>query len=432
MGNRIISRTIDLTNRGPDIVDKYITEITANNGIRIHPANTENDSIIINSNGMEVYKGGISVALYGDSARIGKAASNHISIDTINGIQIFTGTESDSTNIAQFGSSIRIGTKNEARFLVDATSLQAYDSSNSKYFEITNSGMSGNLITAGKISSASGDVYFDLDNNELACSSLVGRTTAANMGGYTYGSTYYGYFRIYNSSRGTYGLYIEPNGSAGDVWMSADNRLILESASVGTKDYSATKIEIKKGSIAMPTYNGSTFVASIEFGYGIAGSELVQINGSTRVTGKFTATGTKSRVVDTKTYDSRLLYCYETPTPLFGDIGEAIIDEDGLCYVDIDDIFSETVAENVEYQVFLQKEGQGDCWIVDKQKQYFIIEGTPKLKVAWELKTKQKDYQNIRLERDDMELDEYEYADSTMFTLEDFINEQEDSLYGNY
>ena len=99
----------------------------------------------------------------------------------------------------------------------------------------------------------------------------------------------------------------------------------------------------------------------------------------------FKVYGTKSREVSTQNYDNHLLYSYETPTPLFGDIGEAQLDSDGICYVDIDDIFSETIELRQEYQVFLQKEGEGDCWIADKQKRYFVIKGTPNLKVAWEL-----------------------------------------------
>jgi len=106
-----------------------------------------------------------------------------------------------------------------------------------------------------------------------------------------------------------------------------------------------------------------------------------------------------------------------------------VIGEDELAYVDIDDIFSETIADKVEYQVFLQKEGEGDCWVSDKQRRYFVIEGTPNLKVAWELKAKQKGYQNIRLEQSESVLEEYKYVpDDTYF--EDYINSQEDLLYG--
>lgn len=150
------------------------------------------------------------------------------------------------------------------------------------------------------------------------------------------------------------------------------------------------------------------------------------------VSGDFTVSGTKSRRAETIAYNDRLLFCYETPTPLFGDIGEAILDEEGLCYVDIDDIFSETIAERVEYQVFLQAEGEGNCYIAEKNPRYFVIKGTPNLKVAWELKAKQKGYENLRLEQIDIGVEEYEHADEHIDTIESFINEQEELLYGTY
>lgn len=144
----------------------------------------------------------------------------------------------------------------------------------------------------------------------------------------------------------------------------------------------------------------------------------------------FSVKGTKNRRTDTDNYGERLLYCYETPTPLFGDIGEATIDEDGMCYVDIDDIFSETVAEAVEYQVFLQAEGDGKCFVSEKTPRYFAIEGTPGLRVAWELKAKQRDYQNIRLEQAESKLEEYSRPTDDLLSVDSYITEQEALLYG--
>lgn len=147
-------------------------------------------------------------------------------------------------------------------------------------------------------------------------------------------------------------------------------------------------------------------------------------------TSNFTVSGTKSRVTKSTNYTDRLLYAYETPTPIFGDIGEARLDEEGICYVDIDDIFTETIAEQVEYQVFLQKEGEGDCWIAEKNPRYFVIQGTPNLKLAWELKAKQRGYETYRLEPLDRGLDEYERATDPLEDADAFIREQEELLYG--
>jgi len=158
----------------------------------------------------------------------------------------------------------------------------------------------------------------------------------------------------------------------------------------------------------------------------------ITINRAVEIRGNLSVSGTKPRLIKTKSYGERLNYCYETPTPLFGDIGEAQLDADGICYVDIDDIFSETIELRQEYQVFLQKEGEGDCWVADKQKRYFVIKGTPNLKVAWELKAKQRDYDMIRLEQPDNGLDEYARTSDADSLLDSFITEQEELLYGNY
>ncbi len=118
------------------------------------------------------------------------------------------------------------------------------------------------------------------------------------------------------------------------------------------------------------------------------------------LTGQLTVAGTKSRSVTTDQYADRLLYCYETPTPMFGDIGEGVIADDGLCYVTLDAVFAQTVTTD-QYQVFLQKYGPGDCWVKERRGAYFIIEGTPGLKFGWEIKAKQRDYDQLRLERND-------------------------------
>lgn len=108
--------------------------------------------------------------------------------------------------------------------------------------------------------------------------------------------------------------------------------------------------------------------------------------------------GTKSRIASTKDYSDRLLYCYETPSPLFGDVGEGTIGDDGNCYVWIDSIFAETVTLD-QYQVFLQKYGDGDCFVKERKSSYFVVSGTPGMTFGWELKAKQSDFDQRRLEK---------------------------------
>lgn len=106
--------------------------------------------------------------------------------------------------------------------------------------------------------------------------------------------------------------------------------------------------------------------------------------------------GTKKRIFPTKNYGTQAFYCYEMASPMFGDIGEASISEDGTCLIDIDDIFQESTNVRIEYYVFLQKEGDGDCWVDKKEQTYFAVKGTPGLKFAFEIKARQADYEHMR------------------------------------
>lgn len=127
---------------------------------------------------------------------------------------------------------------------------------------------------------------------------------------------------------------------------------------------------------------------------GVSGASL---NGL-YITGNFVCSGTKSRVATTESFKKRLLYCYEMPAPFFGDIGEAKLDETGTCYIYIDDVFLETVDTQCVYQVFLQKYGEGECIITERNRNHFIVKGTPGLAFAWEIKAKQAGYTMERLE----------------------------------
>lgn len=151
------------------------------------------------------------------------------------------------------------------------------------------------------------------------------------------------------------------------------------------------------------------------------------------INGSFQVSGTKNRIADTENYSQRLLYCYEMASPIFGDIGEGTIDETGNCCIFLDDIFSETIAFDMEYQVFLQKEGPGDVWVDSKESTFFIVKGTPRLKFAWEIKAKQKEYECDRLEKfehtPEKQTDKFNHEVDTINELELLIKEREELLY---
>lgn len=115
--------------------------------------------------------------------------------------------------------------------------------------------------------------------------------------------------------------------------------------------------------------------------------------------GGIATTGTKARIPDTKSYGTKTLYCYETTSPFFGDIGEGRTDENGQCMIFIDDVLAETInTETCEYQVFLSPYGKGNLYVSERTATYFMVVGTSDMLFGWELKARQLGYEYERLE----------------------------------
>lgn len=87
----------------------------------------------------------------------------------------------------------------------------------------------------------------------------------------------------------------------------------------------------------------------------------------------------------------------------FRNLASSKTNDRGIAIVDIDPAFSETINSGIEYQVFLQKEEDGDIWIEEKDTEYFMVKGTPNLKFSWELKCIQKHYEHLRLDEKEVQ-----------------------------
>lgn len=219
------------------------------------------------------------------------------------------------------------------------------------------------------------------------------------------------------------GIYISENkdGTGACAILSPDE-IILKNNSSGPL---TVQTDITMHMTDESLYLGS--ISEYKFHFGKERSSFYQ---PVTIGGSLSVAGTKNRIIDTENYDTRKQYCYETATPYFGDIGSGCTDNTGKCYIDINDIFSETVNTGVEYQVFLQKEGQGDIWVEEKTDSYFVVRGTENLKFSWEIKAIQKDYEFERLEKfDNSEKEEViDYEKEYMEEINDLIKEQEEML----
>lgn len=142
--------------------------------------------------------------------------------------------------------------------------------------------------------------------------------------------------------------------------------------------------------------------------------------------------GTKNRIVETENYAERLQYCYETPTPMFGDVGEGKTDETGKCMIYLDDVFAETIDTDVQYQVFLQAYGEGTVYVSERSPTGFTVCGTPGLAFGWEIKAVQKNYNTVRLENFERPEQEETATDLTYRMLANIETENKDDAETAY
>lgn len=104
--------------RASKVATSFITRVSESEGIKVHNADDLTDYIQINSNGVDLVNDNVSIANFGESARVGKTDSS--------------------------------------RFVMNADSLEAYDDNNSKYFEVSANGMTYGSNTAASTSYADG------------------------------------------------------------------------------------------------------------------------------------------------------------------------------------------------------------------------------------------------------------------------------------
>lgn len=115
------------------------------------------------------------------------------------------------------------------------------------------------LITSGKIQSQNGKVYFDLDNDELVCTSMKSGATEAS-GNLTlemevgqFGTGYYSYLELFNNKYPSVPLCIKPSESGYPTYFSCEEGLIFHSGGVakygpGTT-YTGGQIQVKDDTV---------------------------------------------------------------------------------------------------------------------------------------------------------------------------------------
>lgn len=263
-------------------------------------------------------------------------------------------------------------------------------------------------ITAGRIASADGSSYWDLDNSLLSLSGDILLT----MVGYATGAKHYakmGTFAGYdpNGNAKTFrGLQIYSEGeSRSNAILSVLGRTPSNNTTPESAVYASGNLIIAGGT------SQNTNMAEIQVRYSVpdirfyvnksgtyASVSVDQSQMYCSANFRVPSNYTKNKIAETDNYDERLLYCYESTSPMFADYGSGETDESGICIVSIDDMFAETVRTDCSYQVFLQPCGSGALYVSEKSPGYFLVSGEPNTAFDWNVVARQTGFENLRLE----------------------------------
>lgn len=213
--------------RASKVATSFITRVSESEGIKVHNADDLTDYIQINSNGVDLVNDNVSIANFGESARVGKNGAS--------------------------------------RFMINADSLEAYDDNNSKYFEVSADG-----ITFGSDAVASTD-YADgkasAAQSAAISTAAADATSKANEAAKT--ATNYMYYssssglNIASSNPSTATRKVQITSSAVKVQNDADNHA----------DVTSSGLEVFKGGTSVANFGASARLGSASAEHLYVGSD---------------------------------------------------------------------------------------------------------------------------------------------------------------
>lgn len=170
-------------------------------------------------------------------------------------------------------------------------------------------------------------------------------------------------------------------------------------------------------------YQIQTTSGSVLFNIIAGRSYPVLFNTNLQISGNYTATGSKNSLQSTKNYGERLINAFETAEYYYSDIGFGKINDNGECYINIDDILQECINLDCEYHIFIQKYN-GDITSIDKHRDYFVAKGKVETEFSWQYIAKRKNYENVRLDTPEIGTIE----DIPVFTDEDLKSDTSEDI----
>lgn len=105
----------------------------------------------------------------------------------------------------------------------------------------------------------------------------------------------------------------------------------------------------------------------------------------------------KERVVQTDTWGGRGMAAMESPEPLFFDAGSGVLDEGGVCCIEIAPVYEEVTSPTVERRWYVTPTAEGTLW-VEKTGWGAVVHGTPGLPFDWMVSSVQRGYEGVYAE----------------------------------
>lgn len=109
------------------------------------------------------------------------------------------------------------------------------------------------------------------------------------------------------------------------------------------------------------------------------------------------AWGSKNRIVPTSVGNVKMA-AFETPEPSFADSGSAQLDENGLCLLELDPVYAETVDRAKTLRWLVTPTSEGTTW-VEKRGACAMVHGTPGMTFDWMCIGAQRGYADVYAER---------------------------------
>ena len=263
---------------------------------------------------------------------------------------------------------------------------------------ITGATVKGNTISGGTITGTTisgGTITGTNINGTTISSATIVSGVIDSTSGYTHLDLAAGDFRVGVST--TDRVEITPEGIvwyAGDnvygqlshgrirtedthLWITSDSRYqMLGWMHEDTGDYQCLEVEQVDNAVSVPNRLNVNGVCSVR---------------------SLTAWDGKDRVVQTDHWGNRAIAAMESPEPMFFDAGSGVVDETGVCYIEINPIYGATTSATVERRWYVTPTSDGALW-VEKTVWGAIVHGEPGMTFDWMVGSIQRGYEGIYAE----------------------------------